>query len=266
MSEEVLSIATPSEVQAIATVETASTDTTATKEAIPPEAKTESTAEEAPKTAAELRVEELEREKKRLQRGIDRKTRQLSEERARAEYRPQEKVNDSETVTLTRAEIQKMVNDEAVKLAPTMKEQYAETERRTAVVETLTKAWGQDKFNELSNDLDDSFNGLIAGDGTTKPAVEAIFESDNPQAVIEYFADPKNADEAEAFAKLGAIRAGREIAKLEAKLATAKQKNPISKAPAPLENVRAKGGADTSPDPADTKAWIKWMNEQDRKN
>lgn len=248
MTDEVLSTATAPDA-------TVSTDAPATEaqavDVVTPEGEQPegNKPDETPKTAAELRVEELEREKKRLQRGIDRKTRQLSEERARAEYRPQAPVDDGETVTLTRAEIQKMVNDEAVKLAPTMKDEYAEVERRTAVVETLTKAWGQDKFDEMSSDLDDSFNGLTARDGTTKPAVEAIFESDNPQAVIEYFADPKNADEAASFAKLSGIRAGREIAKLEANLVTMKPKTQVSKAPAPLELVKG-GGAVPKKDPS----------------
>lgn len=256
MTDEVLSIAT-------APVATVSADTESTPvvdtaaEGTAPEA-----TEEAPKTAAELRVEELEREKKRLQRGIDRKTRQLSDERARAEYRTQEKVDDNETVTLTRAEIQRMVNDEAVKLAPTMKDEYVETERRTAVVDSLAKVWGQEKFNDISSDLEDSFNGLTAN-GAIKPSVEAIFESENPQAVIEYFADPKNIDEAEAFSKLSAARAGREIVKLEQKLA-AKPKPQVSKAPAPLEAIKGAGTTANSPDPADTKAWIKWRNEQER--
>lgn len=209
-----------------------------------------------------------------LQRSVDRKTRQLSEVRAQLGLtrQPIEQNNranpgESETLSLTRAELEQMVTDRASKLAPTLRDQQSEVERRTSVVKGLETQLGKEKFDEVSSDLDDIFGGLADSNGKPKPATEAIFEADDPARVIEYLADPDNAEEAERISKLGAVQAGKAIAKLEAKLGAipAKPKAQASKAPAPLEPVRAQGSTSAAPDPANTKAWIKWSNEQERK-
>lgn len=219
------------------------------------------------------------REIERLRRGLDRKTRQREEARAEADQLRQQltrgsskadnpaNADDSEPLSLTRAQIQEMVKAEAAKLAPTLREEALEVERRTGVIQSLAKTWGKEKFDEVASDLDDAFGGFTDRSGKVKPAIEAVFESDDPAKVIEYLADPDNVDEAERIAKLGAVQAGREIAKLEAKLSTQapKPKSNVSKAPAPLEVVRGQGGVSGAPDPSDTKAWIRWRNEQDRK-
>lgn len=235
---------------------------------------------EGDKTKPEKTPEE--RERARMQRGIDRRTRQLAEERARREHlerqvadltqRPNQRNNDtpesdSEPLTLTRQQLQEMVKAEASKLAPTLKEQNAEIERRQGVVQSLAKTWGQERFDELSSDLDDAFGGLSDSSGRPKPAIEAVFEADEPAKVIEYLADPDNADEAERIARMSAIQAGKAIARLEDKLKAdaTKAKPQPSKQPAPLESLRGQGGSVKGPDPSDTKAWIAWRNEQERK-
>jgi hypothetical protein len=175
--------------------------------------------------------------------------------------------SDSEPLTLTRQQFQEMVKAEASKLAPTLKEQNAEIERRQGVVQSLAKTWGQERFDELSSDLDDAFGGLSDSSGRPKPAIEAVFEADEPAKVIEYLADPDNADEAERIARMSAIQAGKAIARLEDKLKAdaAKAKPQPSKQPPPLESVRSQGGVPSAPDPSDTKAWIRYHNEQERK-
>jgi hypothetical protein len=179
-----------------------------------------------------------ERERQRMQRGIDRRTRQLAEAKA-----------------------------EAHKLAPTLKEQSAEVERRQGVIQSLAKTWGQEKFDEISSDLDDALGGLTDSSGRPKPAIEAVFEADNPAVLIEFLADPDNADEAERIARMGAIQAGKAIARLEDKLkaAQAKDKPQPSKLPPPIESVRGQGAVSVAPDPSNTKAWIAYRNEQERK-
>jgi hypothetical protein len=207
-----------------------------------------------------------ERERQRMQRGIDRRTKQLAEARAEADYLRQQltrgqkgvssqpDADDSEPLSLTRAQINEMVKAEAEKLAPTLREQAQEVERRQGVVQSLAKTWGQDKFDELSSDLDEAFGGLTDRSGSAKPAIEAVFEADNPAKVIEYLADPDNLDEAEAIAKMGAVSTQDQ-----------KPKTKVSKAPAPLEAVRGQGKISASPDPSNTKEWIQWRNEQERK-
>lgn len=256
-----------------------------------PEAKTtidvQATEVKAGEEGEETKVEESakqektpeERERQRMQRGIDRRTRQLAEARAEAEYLRQQLTqgqnksdnrniaDDSEPLSLTRAQINEMVKAEAEKLAPTLSEKAAEVQRRQSVVQSLAKTWGQEKFDEISSDLDEAFGGLTDRSGGVKPAIEAVFEADDPAKVIEYLADPDHLEEAERIAKMGPVQAGKAIAKLESKLSTqpAKQTAKVSKAPAPLESVRGQGNVSSAPDPSDTKAWIRWRNEQDRK-
>lgn len=217
------------------------------------------------------------REIERLRRGIDRRTRQLYEMRAQMQgdgvaQRVQDQYNpntqsDSEPLSLTRAELAQMVKAEAERLAPTLQEQRTEVERRQGVIQSLEKSWGQERFDALASDLDDAMGGLADRSGRPKPAMEAVFESDDPARVIEYLADPDNADEAERISRMSAAQAGRAVARIEDRLQAqkAKQSPKASKAPAPLEAVR--GGRNTSgaPDPTDTKAWIRWRNEQERK-
>jgi hypothetical protein len=212
------------------------------------------------------------REIDRLRRGIDRRTRQLSDARAQLAHVPRQQENiqpadDSEPLSLTRAQIQEMVTAEAKKLAPTLREEAAEGERRQGVVDSLAKTWGQERFDEVSSELDDIFGGLTDRSGRPKPAIEAVFESDSPAEVIEWLTDPDNVDEAERISRLTAAQAGRAIAKLEAtiKEAKASSKPKPSKAPAPLEAVRGQGSVTGAPDPSNTKAWIQWRNEQERK-
>ena len=85
------------------------------------------------------------REIDRLRRRVDNLTRQKYELRAAAPQpaQPQNQVSDDEPVTLSRAELQKLIAEQAQQLAPTVNQQQAEIERRQGVVSTLAKDWGQ---------------------------------------------------------------------------------------------------------------------------
>lgn len=236
---------------------------------------------EGDKTKPEKTPEE--RERARMQRGIDRRTRQLAEERAARQAlekqiadltnKDQQRNNytssqvDSEPLTLTRKQLAEMVKAEAQNLAPSLNEQNATVEKRKSVVQSLADTWGQERFDELSSDLDDAFGGLTDSSGRPKPAIEAVFEADRPADLIEYLADPDHSDEAEAIARMNPVQAGKAIARLEDKIqaAKAKGKPQPSKQPPPLESVRGQGGVSNGPDPSNTKAWIAWRNEQERK-
>lgn len=201
-----------------------------------------------PKQKAEKTPEQ--REIERLRRGIDRKTRQLAEARAASnstvtrESRQEQnsRTEDDDTpVSLTRAQISEMVKAEAAKLAPTLRDQATEAERRQGVVQGLAKTWGQERFDEIASDLDDVFGGLADSSGKPKPATEAVFEADEPAKVIEWLADPDNAEEAERISKMSLAQASKAITKLEAKLVGVASKSPQSKAAQPLEAIRGQG-------------------------
>lgn len=250
--------------------------------AAPTETSTEGENADAGKAEEKPQKSPEERERQRMQRGIDRKTRQAAEAKAeaaqlRAELdrlragsidgtnrQPQD---DSEPVSLSRAELARLVKEEAAKLAPTIKQQEAEIEHRTGVIQSLAKTWGQEKFDTLAAELDDTFGGLADASGRPKPATDAIFEADDPAAVIEFLADPENADRAEAIGRMGPTQAGRAIAKLEAEIAAKKadSKPRASNAPRPVEALRGAGTTNGAPDPRNVKAWIKYQNEQERK-
>jgi hypothetical protein len=211
------------------------------------------------------------REIDRLRRRVDNLTRQKYELRAAAPAAAQQQhqpsqADDDEPVTLTRAELNRQIAEQARELAPSMTEQKAEAERRHGVVTSLAKDWGPEKFDTLSAELDEAFGGLVDRSGTPKPATDAIFHADNVKAVIEFLTDPDNADEADRISKMGAVQAGRAIAKLEGKLEAdkSKAKPKPSNAPSPLEPARGGGVPTGMPDPSNTKAYMAWANAQER--
>jgi hypothetical protein len=179
----------------------------------------------------------------------------------------QSEQDDSEPLSLSRQELERLVQEEARKLAPVLKDQETVEEQRRKVAAGLAEKWGQEGFLERSQNLDAAFGGLVTANKQLKPAVEAIFEADDVGAVIEYLADPDNATEAEAIARMGPIQAGKAIAKLEYKLQAKKatDKPQPSKAAPPIETERGQGTINRAPDPSNTKAWIAWMNEQESK-
>lgn len=156
--------------------------------------------------------------------------------------RPQQ--SDDEPVSLSKSELQELIQQEARKLAPQVKQREDLIEQRTATVTQLRKQWGADKFESLTSDLGEALDGQTLDDGKTfKPAVEEILDSKHAGALIEYLTDPENADEAEAIGRMGERQAARAIARLEVKVQAmkAKDKPQVSSAPAPIESVRGQG-------------------------
>jgi hypothetical protein len=210
------------------------------------------------------------REIDRLRRRVDSLTRQKYELRAAMpapvpQQQQSSQADDDEPVTLTRAELSRRIAEQAQQLAPTMREQQAQAERRHGVVTSLAQEWGQEKFDNLSAELDDAFGGLVDRSGVPRPATDAIFEADSPKDVIEYLTDPDNADEAASISQMSALQAGRAIAKIEQKIEAAKlsSKPQPSNAPAPIEPARG-GGVKVEKDPEKmgTKEWMEWRNAQ----
>ncbi len=194
----------------------------------------------------------------RLERKLDRVIRQREELRARAPevtqrqqpaHNNDDNASSNEQLTLSRAELDALVNRRAAEVAPKIKQQIDEIEQRRGTVEKLAKDWGDEKFDALSSDLDDAFGGLSDNDGKPKPATDAIFESDSPKALIEYLADPEHAAEAAAISRMSALQAGRAIVKLELRIEAEKAaaKPKPSKAPAPIEASRGNGSVSMKP-------------------
>jgi len=196
--------------------------------------KSDDKADEA-KPAKTPEQKELEKARRR----IDKLTRRLHEQSAqyaKPTQREYHSPDDDEPITLTRAELQAKIQEEAIKVAPVVKEQEAVLEHRKAVIAALDKDFGTEKFNEIAADLDEALGGLADRNGHPKPVADAIFESENPRALIEYLADPDHEDEAKAIGRMSATQAARAIVKIEAKLS---DKPKSSKAAEPLAPVKA---------------------------
>ena len=228
------------------------------------EVKAEGEAEEPKKPEKTPEQRELDRARRK----IDRLVRQREELRAVLQQRPVSDTNhpeqdDGESLTLSKAELQRVIKAEAEKLAPVMQEQKAVIEQRQKVITSLAKSWGDEKFNQIASDLDDAFGGLADQGGKPKPATDAIFLAKDPKGLVEYLSDPENAEEASALARLPALEAGLAIGAISAKLAAekAESKPQRSAAPAPLAAVRGSGAANTGA-PTDVKAYMKWANKQ----
>ena len=187
------------------------------------------------------------KELEKARRRIDKLTRRLYEREAALNAHPPQKdydsANDDEPITLTKAELQQRIQEEARKAAPTVAQQEALLKHRQAVIAALDKDFGTERFNEIAADLDEALGGLADRDGKPKPVAEAIFESEHPRQLIEYLADPDHEDEARAIGRMSATQAARAIVKIEAKLA---DKPKPSKAAEPLAPVKAAGSGKKS--------------------
>lgn len=218
-----------------------------------------------------------EREISRLRRRVDNLTRRLYQgqqapQRARDlqsdanERDNRDEQRDDQQLSLSRKELQDLIDMRAREIAPLIKERESEIEHRRSVVTRLEKTWGREKFDALASDLDDALGGLQDANGRPTAAVDAIFEAKNAAALIEYLADPDHADEAESLSRMSPVRAAMKVAELSASLAqTAQAKPQASKASPPIEPIKAGGTSNSMPDPSDVKAWIRWRNEQEAK-
>lgn len=224
--------------------------------------------EEAPKPE---KTEE-QRAIERMQRGIDRKTRQAAEARARADHAerrlaelearltpPKTGVDfgsesDADSrLTLTPAEFAQRVEEEAKKLAPSIAKQVASEEQIRSAASALKQELGDEKFAELTGELSDIF-----------PAEKqlALLFSKSPASLVRYLADPDNETEAKRIAAMSDFQAGTAVHALEIKLAQKVEKPKASKAAEPLEEIKAEGSTNSAPDPIkNPKAWRAWANK-----
>lgn len=239
-------------------------------------AQTEATVDgEEAKEAEPAKKEKTAEEKliARQQRRIDNLTKRLYQQQPPNEglqQQPKQAQNaaqqaDDEPVTLSRKELQAEIDKRARELAPTMKQQADEIEHRRGIVDKLAKDLGTEKFDALAAELEDALDGLKDDKGRPKPATDAIFESADPRALIEYLADPDNAEEAEALGRMSPVRAGMKVAEIGAKLAGKSKQPQRSSASQPLEPVRAGGSLNGAPDPSNVKAWVKWANREEHR-
>ena len=215
------------------------------------------------------------RELDKIRRGLERQTRRRYEEQARrehAEQRAQElekrylqsgnnsvdyqsQSGDSDTLSLPKAELERLIEERAATLAPTIASQRAESERLNAAALSLKQSLGEDEFSELTEEIADIF---------PQERQLALLSANDPAALVRYLADPDNQTEASSIAKMSDFRAGMAIHALELKLKTqaAKETPKESKAPRPFEVPKGGGSVDKDPSNMTDKEFAAWRHRQ----
>jgi len=167
----------------------------------------------------------------------------------------QETQADSESLSLTRAQLDDLIAQRAKELAPKISNEAAEREKLTSAAKALRKELG-DQFEELTDDL--------AGVFTDQRKQLAVLRSGAPAELIRYLTDPDNSDEADRIARMDDFDSGRALARIETKLAARKaDSEQPSKAAAPLSRVRPDAGTKASDRaPTDIHAYMEWANKR----
>lgn len=205
------------------------------------------------------RERELERQIKKLERRIDSKTkRTYSAEAELAQLRQSLKIErsgdtvtneDGERVTLTPAELEKLIEKRAESLAPKVADKQAQEAELRSAAKALRADLGAD-FDSVTEDLAE-----ILGSGDLQLAV---LSSKAPAALARYLTDPSNQAEAEKIGRMGLVQAGMAFAEISAKLKAAEStaRPKASKAPAPIEPIKGGQGVSVQPDMS------KWTDAQ----
>ena len=152
----------------------------------------------------------------------------------------QSDAEDSDKLSLSRSELQRMIEREAKRLAPTIKEQSDAIEQRRSVARALQDELGPEKFQELTDDL---------ADVLPQEAQLLVLETDSPRALIEYLTDPEHEAETKAIARLSPYQQGMKLGLLAAQLKAkrSRDKPQPSGAPQPIEPVKSQGDAGIKP-------------------
>lgn len=143
---------------------------------------------------------------------------------------------NADRVSLPRSELQRVIEQEARRLAPQLQVQSTVEETRRAAARGLVEEIGHDRFRELSNDV----AAVLPNDET----LLGILDTPSPRHLLEYLAEPEHATEAERIARLPPLRQGIELATLAMKLkARATRVKEVSEAPKPLDVPKGQGSA-----------------------
>ena len=230
-----------------------------------PEVEVETLAEKEPQPAAEsAEGEQPEAEKedprdrtlKKMQRRIDRITREKLELRAEIERSKAGDTADADTLMpINRESFQTeeeyldaaLVYRQAIREAKEQQEKWLS--RRDEIIE---------EAEESGVDID-KFKAL--GGSITPQMADAIVWSPSPVSVVSYLTE--NPDEAKRIAKLPAGRQAAEIGKIEDRLSEAKPRPVKSSAPEPIKPVAGSGKSSTGYRPDMSMAeYAKWRKAQ----
>jgi hypothetical protein len=139
---------------------------------------------------------------------------------------------DSDTLTLPKSQLEKLVLQEAERLAPSIAQKRELEGQMRSAAASVRKELGADVFDELTSEAAEIFDAQKQ---------LAILRTDKPAAVLRYLTDPDNYAEAKSIAAMPDFDAGRAFARIENKLRQADEKPKASKVPEPIEPVKGHG-------------------------
>lgn len=247
-----------------AAVEAPAPDVVETPEVTNPETATETPEQTDPVKALE---ERLEKERKKFERRLNAKHAQAAQalERARhLEQQLQERTAQpqDEPKQFDPRDIDRIATERAEAIA-----RAREVDRRgSEITAQLKKALGgMDEVTALVEVLTEEAGPLIdpRSRGWT-PLGEAVSEAEDPAALLIYLRE--NEDIAASLRGLTPAQLGRKVALIEKEMGTKKAEPKPSNAPKPLAPVKSAAKSTGEPDIKDTAAWIRWKNQQERRN
>jgi hypothetical protein len=216
------------------------------------EAKPTETTEERERIRLERALERNKREKREARAELHR----LREENARL-TKPIAPVNnegadDSEPLSLSRAQLDALIDQRANEIAPTIAQQRATEQQIHEAAIAVREALGEDDFEDLTSDI-----------GNVFPANKqlALLQAEKPAELIRYLADPENSKEARQLSGMPDFQFGIAVARLQDKIAAKPAKPEASKAPEPLSNIRQSAPAN-DPAPKDSDSMETWIKKE----
>lgn len=222
----------------VANIDTQAADTAANTEATDDaveskEAKPERQPWEKELARERRRIANITRQKYELQAQLDALRTQVAPRQDQAHN--QNSADDSEQLSLTRAQLEQMVREHATQLAPKIGQQEREQAETRERAIKLQKDLGE-RFEAVTDELSEVF---------PREHQLLVLRAKQPGALAEWLTDPDNAEDADRIARLSPVDAAWEMANISASLAAKPVKPARSSAPAPLESVRGNGGAIT---------------------
>ena len=225
-----------------------------------------------PEKVEEKPQETPEQREKRIVRGLERQRQRAANWRAKAEMFEQQILqrqnltkpadsadyqgqdDDSQPLSLTKAELKKLIDDRANEIAPTIAKQRASDEQIRSAAQSLQKSLGDD-FQEVTDELSEIFS---------RDKQLALLRAEKSDDIARYLADADNADEAQRLNDLDEFQFGLAVAKLQSKLAEKSAKPKPSNAPPPIESLRGRGSTTKNPANMTDKEFADWRRSQIR--
>lgn len=228
MATETLEVVAPTHAQVTDTPEVVSPET------VTDEPKLEG-AEGADKP--EAGEDDAEKQRRKMQRAIQRQAAKRYEEKARADQL-EARVKELEQLSGGDEGEKPISPADIERLAAQRAREMRATEALEAKADAVLKAGRKiDGFDEARDALWAEVSPW-AKNGKPTPFLEALMDTEKPAEVIAYLG--RNTDEAAEFADLSPVQIGRRLAKLESKLESMKAKPQGEKLPKPLEPVTAR--------------------------